>query len=84
VAFDVLVWIVTGVALLISLAVWVRVTALKRRVDQLTRDYWELRYKFGELRAQVARLDPDSQPQEEPPAVTEPTESFVPLSSLKR
>jgi hypothetical protein len=79
----VLLWIVTGAALLVAAAGWVRARSLKRQIDQITRNYWELRYQFGELRAKVARLDPETPPPAEP-APASPTESFVPLSSLKR
>jgi hypothetical protein len=81
---DVLLWMMTGVALIVALAAWLQVRSLKRRAEQLTRNYWELRYQFGELRAQVARLDPEAQPPDEPAAARTPTESFIPLSSLKR
>jgi len=78
---DVLLWIVTIAALLAALAAGARARRLSRRVDQLTQQYWELRYRFGELRA---RLDPDGQPADEPAAPPPPNQSFIPLSSLKR
>ena len=78
-----LLWIVTGAALLVAVAGWARVRSLKREIDQITRNYWELRYQFGELRAKVARLDPET-PAPADPAPAAPSESFVPLSSLKR
>ena len=81
---DVLLWIVTGAALLVAVAGWARVRGLKRQMDQITRNYWELRYQFTELRATVARLDPEAQSTAEPEAPAGPRESFVPLSSLKR
>jgi hypothetical protein len=59
-----------------------RVRRLSQRLDSLTHSYWELRYEQSRVRALVARLDPESAPQEErPPATAEV--AFVPLSSLK-
>jgi hypothetical protein len=56
---------------------------LARRLERLTESYWELRYEHGQLRARVARLDP-----EQAAAVADPrtagATAFVPLSSLKR
>lgn len=57
---------------------------LHRRLDHLNQAYWELRYEYTRLRAELARLDPAragaaSQEQEPPPPAT-----FIPLSSLKR
>ena len=61
------------------------VRRLARRLDALNQSYWELRYDFTRLRAQVARLDPeqgDEAHAEAPPAA--PAVSFVPLSSMKK
>ena len=77
---DVLLWILTVAALLVACAAWLGLRGLSRRHERLTRQYWELRYQFGELRDRVARLDPEGDAA--PP--TPPQESFVPLSSLKR
>jgi hypothetical protein len=66
-------------------AAWavLRARRLGRRLERLTESYWELKYDHGQLRARVARLDPEAaapgdQPQR--PGTT----AFVPLSSLKR
>ena len=79
-----LLWILTGAALLVAVAAWVRSRSLKRQIDLITRNYWELRYQFTELRAKMARLDPEGQAPAEPEPAAPPRESFVPLSSLKR
>lgn len=79
-----LLWIVTVAALLVALAAWLRVRGLSRWHEQLTRKYWELRYQVGELRDRVSRLDPEHEPADEPASPTTPSESFIPLSSLKR
>jgi hypothetical protein len=79
-------WVGIAVALVVSCAAWLRARGVSRRLDQVTKQYWELRYQHGELRAQLARLqpgdgarEPPPEPQPEPPAQT-----FIPLSSLKR
>ena len=77
-----LLWFFSGLAALLALLAYGFARRVSRRLDQLNHSYWELRYQYGELRARVARLDPD-QPKEQPssPPVNE---AFVPLSSLKR
>jgi hypothetical protein len=78
------VWIVAGVALVVALAAFVAVKRALRKVDSLTQSYWELRYDYTRLRAQVNRLDPaqaESQPAEPAPPASV---SFVPLSSIRK
>jgi hypothetical protein len=76
----VLLWILTVAALLVACAAWLGLRGLARRHERLTRQYWELRYQFGELRDRVAPLDPEG----DAAPSTPPQESFIPLSSLKR
>jgi hypothetical protein len=76
-------WVVSGVALIVAALAWVRSRTLNRKQDQLTQQYWELRYQHGQLKARVDRLDPDTQAAAEPPAAG-PGQTFIPLSSLKR
>ena len=83
-----LLWLLTAAAVLLAAAALAKTRRLAKRLERLTESYWELRYEHGQLRARVARLDP------EPPssgAGPEParqsggsTTAFVPLSSLKR
>ena len=68
-------WFGIGVALVLALN-------LARRLEQLTKQFWDLRYEHGELRGRVARLDPPPAEVQEPPAP--PAQTFIPLSSLKR
>jgi hypothetical protein len=69
-----------GIALVI-LVLWAR--SLRRRIEHLNQAYWELRYQYTQLRADVARLDPEtSKPASQPEG--RPDVSFVPLSSLKK
>jgi hypothetical protein len=78
-------WIIAGLALFVAAMAFSSARRLGRRLDTLSQSYWELRYDFTRLRAQVARLDPeqaDEAPAEAPPAT--PAVSFVPLSSMKK
>ena len=81
-------WLLTGAALLVAFASFAKARRLAKRLERLTESYWELRYEHGQLRARVARLDPEPAPGG--PAGPEPAQGsgsttvFVPLSSLKR
>ena len=75
-------WLTTGAALLIAAAALFKARRVARRLERLTESYWELRYEHGQLRARVARLDPDQAAVAD--ARSAGTTAFVPLSSLKR
>ena len=79
-----LVWTLAGVALLVALAAFGRARRLSRRLDALSQSYWELRYDYTRLRAQVARLDPDTAAAEPPAEAPPASVSFVPLSSIRK
>jgi hypothetical protein len=78
--------LLTVAAVLAAALALARARRTTKRLERLTESYWELRYDHGQLRARVARLDP------EPAAGATPAEpapkaggtAFVPLSSLKR
>jgi hypothetical protein len=55
-----------------------------KRLERLTETYWELRYDHGQLRARVAKLDPDTAPPQAEPAPKPGGANFISLSSLKR
>ena len=78
-------WLLTTFALLIAALALARARRLTKRLERLTESYWELRYDHGQLRARVARLDPEAPAT---PAADTSQQSgstqFVPLSSLKR
>ena len=76
-------WVVAGLALLVALMAAAAARRARRKLDALTQSYWELRYDFTRLRAQVARLDP-GEPDEEPPPQPASQVTFVPLSSMKK
>ena len=75
-------WLLTGTAVLIAVLALAKARRATKRLERLTETYWELRYDHGQLRARVAKLDPEAV-QDAEPARTGST-NFVPLSSLKR
>ena len=78
------VWLMIGLALVIALSAWTRARGLSRRLEQLTQQYWDLRYQHGQLRADVKRLGAEAEPAVPEPAAETPPQTFIPLSSLKR
>ena len=82
--FVTLQWLLIGAALITAAAALARARRLGRRLERLTESYWELRYEHGQLRAQVARLDPEHASVPTDPQRPAGSTAFVPLSSLKR
>ena len=78
------VWIVAGVAFLLALAALGAVRRSLRKIEALTQSYWELRYDYTRLRAQLARLDPEQPEEPEVPPAASPSVSFVPLSAIRK
>ena len=78
------VWIVASVALLLALASLGAARRLARKLDALNQSYWELRYDYTRLRSQVARLDPETPAPAPEPEPSQPSVSFVPLSSIRK
>ena len=78
-------WFLTGASLVVALIAFVQSRRTAKRLEQLTQNYWELKYQNGELRVQLQRLSGESptQPPQQP-AATQGRDSFVPLTSLKR
>jgi hypothetical protein len=80
-----LLWVTAAVAFAVALASWMRAGRTARKLDALNQSYWELRYEFTRLRSQLARLDPDTAPAEEPPAeAPQQTVSYISLASIKK
>jgi len=75
-------WLVAGVSCVVALAALATARALARRLEQLSDQYWELKFEHGELKARVKALapTPDEQVAAQPPV----RQTFVPLSSVKR
>jgi hypothetical protein len=82
--------IIAGLSLLVSITIWRLLRATRRRLDDLSQSYWQLRYEIGELRVQLhgrsGTTDSAQNGAAEPPAQPRlPSgEAFVPLTSLKR
>jgi len=77
-------WVLTGAVLLVAATALIRARRVSKRLERLTESYWELRYEHGQLRARVARLDPEQAPAQDEVAHQAGATAFVPLSSLKR
>jgi hypothetical protein len=76
-------WLLTVVAILTAVWAAARARRLAKRLERLTESYWELKYDHGQLRARVARLDPDVPATPAEPPSRPGSTAFVPLSSLK-
>ena len=81
-------WGIAGLALLVALAGYASARRVSRKLDALSQSYWELRYDYTRLRAQVARLDPESAGQGDAsgaePAPPPASVTFVPLSAMRK
>ena len=75
-------WLLAAVSLIVAVTTLALARRLSRKLEALTQSYWELRYDYTRLRAQVARLDPGEP--EEAPAPPAQQVAFVPLSSMKK
>lgn len=74
-------WVATVSGWLVAAAAIVMVRRVTRRLDQLTDQYWELKYDHGELKSRVKALAPT--PEEIAAAAPPVPQAFVPLSSIK-
>ena len=80
-----LLWLLTVTADLVALVALVKARRATKRLERLTETYWELRYDHGQLRARVAKLDPETAaPAQGEPAPKPAAPNIIPLSSLKR
>jgi len=78
-------WFVTGASLLVALIAFNQARRTAKRLEQLSQNYWELKYLNGELRAKLQQLTGEpAQQQTATPTAAQGRDSFVPLSSLKR
>ena len=77
-------WFIAGASLVVALVAWSQARRTARRLAQLSEMYWELKYQHGELRLRVQRMagEPPPATPDVPPRLQ--SDSFVPLSSLKR
>jgi hypothetical protein len=80
-----LLWFVTGASLLVALVAFNQARRTAKRLEELSQNYWELKYLNGELRVKLQQLTGESAPQQSTtPTAAQGRDSFVPLSSLKR
>jgi len=78
-------WLVAGASLLVALIALNQARRTAKRLEQLSQNYWELKYLNGELRVKLQQLAGESAPQPTAtPTAAQGRDSFVPLSSLKR
>jgi hypothetical protein len=78
-------WLLTVAACVAAVAAWLRAKRLGKRLERLAEAYWELRYDHGQLKARLARLDPEAaRGAADPGAPPRGADAFIPLSSLKR
>ena len=78
-----LLWLLTLAAVLTAIWALARARRAATRLERLTESYWELKYDHEQLRARVARLDPEGPAAPAEPAPRPGATAFVPLSSLK-
>jgi hypothetical protein len=76
-------WFVSGVSLVVALVALAQVRRTSRRLEQLSQQYWELKFQNGELRVQLQQVT-GNPPSTDVPAAPAARDSFVPLASLKR
>ena len=83
--------VVAGIGLLLAFVALASVRRLGRRLDQLSKSYWELRYDYTRLRSRLSRLDPEETSSEEArsampasQAAASPGVTFVPLSTMRK
>ena len=79
-------FVLLAAVLLLAIGARASIRRLSRRLDGLTQSFWELRYDYTRLRSQVSRLDPDAadEARSGQPAPPGPSESFVPLSAIRK
>jgi len=72
--------------LLLAIGTRVSVRRLSRKLEALTQSYWELRYDYTRLRSRVSRLGGGEDAGDAPvePVPPAPSESFVPLSAIRK
>jgi hypothetical protein len=79
-----LLWVFVGAGWLLAVAAWLLARRLSRRLAELTKMYWEVKYDLGELKARLKILAPDpGEPPPQAPGVSAPMQGFVALSDIR-
>ena len=78
--------VLSASALLVAIVALLRARRLARRLEQVVESYWELRYDYGQLRAQLDRSQGKPLDSAQDVPVSEPSGStaFVPLNAIRR
>ncbi len=77
-----LLWLLIATGWLLALMAWMSARRLSRRLAELTKMYWELKYDVGELKARLRAPAPGDT--DAPPPTRAPVQGFVALSDVKR
>ncbi len=77
-----LLWLLVVTGWLIALVAWMLARRLSRRLAELTKMYWELKYDVGEMKARLRALAPDDT--NPPPPSRAPVQGFVALTDVKK
>jgi hypothetical protein len=77
-------WFVSGASLVVALVALAQARRTSRRLEQLSQQYWELKFQNGELRVRLQQVTGNPPPSTDVPAAPAARDSFVPLASLKR
>jgi hypothetical protein len=77
-------WFVSGASLVAAFIALAQARRASRRLEQLSQQYWELKFQNGELRVQLQQLTGNQSSPPDAPAAPAARDSFVPLASLKR
>jgi hypothetical protein len=78
------VWVLVGTGWLLALAAWMLARRQSRRLAELTKMYWEVKYECGELKARLRALAPDATDASPSASPARPPQGFVALSDVKR
>jgi len=77
------VWLLLVSGWLLALIAWMSARRLSRRLAELTKMYWELKYDVGEMKARLRALPLEGT--DTPPSTSAaPMQGFVALSDVKR
>ena len=80
-----LLWLLVSTGWLLALVAWMTTRRQSRRLAELTKMYWEVKYDCGELKARLRTLAPDAVDAPASPASPgAPPQGFVALSDVRR
>ena len=77
-------WFVAGGALVVAVVALSLARRASARLERVSQMYWELKYQYSELRAQLERPAGGAAPETPTAAERPPADGFVPLTSIRR